>query len=144
MKLLSFIFILAVLITNAKPSFASTTNNVKASSSSGNGGNSSVKVDIKNNVNTGSSTNSVNGTTTTNVDIDQTGSGTSEVTINGKTWKQEGPGSITVSESSSSSGLTPTIQSPTPSIANEKDSTQNEGFFDRLFASIKSFFSKIF
>lgn len=61
----------------------------------------SSKVYINNNVNSGYNSYS-SSQTNTKVEIHQEGDGTSSVKINGKEWKLEGPGDITVNESSGS------------------------------------------
>lgn len=130
-------------------------NNIKATSRSGNGGTSSNRVIINNNVNTGSNTSTVESSTNTTIDIDQEGEGTSEVTINGKTWKQEGPGSISIKESSDNktsptpSAAVTASPSATPSVEVLGVSTENNKpgmgqFMKQLFESIRQFFSNIF
>lgn len=97
----SALFIFALI------SYANINNNVKINAT---GENSSVEVNIKNNVNTKGTTTTPTSETSTSVNISQTGEGTSLVKINGKEWKLEGPGEINVKESfNSSSNPSPTI-----------------------------------
>lgn len=106
-----------------------------------NGGDSSVNVKISNNVNTSGST-TVEKTSETKIRINQTGNGTSEVKINGETWKQEGPGTISVNESLTSSPTpTPTATfsaSPLPSAE------EIESIFSNLFEKVFKLFAKLF
>ena len=102
--------------------FASVTNEVNIQSS---GGTSTVKVNNQ----MGSNTNSTNTSSSkTNVEIHQTGEGTSKVSINGKEWKLEGPGDISVSEESSpnpSSTASPSATA-TPSATPDSNDTKED------------------
>lgn len=112
MKIPAILFLAAILLTIPTTVLASIRNEVYAKSS---GGDSSVNVEVNNEVNTGSSYTSTTTTGTTNVEIHQTGTGTSTVRVNGKEWKVEGPGDISVSEGSNGK-MTPT-STPVPQIS---------------------------
>lgn len=74
------------------------------------GGSSNVDVKIDNKVNTGNQkTTTMTQTSKTNIDIEQSGEGHSEVTINGKKYSVDGPGSLHVSDPGSKSSPSPTI-----------------------------------
>lgn len=91
-----------------------------------------VLASVTNDVNIKSS----GGSSKTNVEIHQTGEGTSKVTINGKEWKLEGPGNISVSETSSPNPTSSPTQSPTSSpqaspYSPEAD-TQTKGLVNQI------------
>ena len=60
-------------------------------------GDSSVNVQINNSLNTKNTT-SYSSETKTKIDIEQSGNGTSEVKVNGKEYKVEGPGELHINE----------------------------------------------
>lgn len=140
--ILSAIFVLlSPSITKATSSNIET--NINASS---NGGTTEVRVN--NQVNTGSNTTSVKGTTTTKVNINQNGGGTSSVTVNGKEYKVEGTGSLSIDEttdtnSSGSPTLKPT-EPETPTQDKDENTDEDKSGFRKFFDSIKIFFSKLF
>ena len=99
----------------------------------------SVRVNVNNDINSGF--NSYSSETRTKVNISQDGEGTSSVKVNGKEWSLEGPGEISVDESSDSNSsptLSPTenptntptqipsSESPTPTDGEELDSAPEE------------------
>lgn len=112
-----------------------------------NTGNSSSEVRIINQVNTGGTSTTSTTTTegSTNVEIHQTGEGTSSVTVNGKEWKLEGPGDISVQEGSvgaqTPTPTAPTGGSPTPtSSPTPADGEQDtQGFVEALKESLANF-----
>src|SRR3989344_526047 len=120
MKLAALVLAIIIYLSFVPSINASVNNDIKVNSQ---GGGSSVKVNLKNNVNTGNYNYSSSSQTDTNVNIKQTGEGTSSVKINGKEWKLEGPGEIDVNEGTRSEEHTPTTggsedvsitESPTP------------------------------
>lgn len=119
---LLLVFSLFILLTSSTQA-ANSANITNAVSARANGTDSSVTVDISNNVNTGNNSTSYTSEGTTTVDISQSGNGTSRVVINGKEWLLEGPGEIHVDENSDSNteatpSLTPpTSETPTPTPA---------------------------
>lgn len=150
MKLSAPIVLTLFLLTFVGKTYAST-------------GGSSVNVKINNSLNSGNST-SYHSSTSTKVNINQEGEGTSEVKINGKEWKVEGPGDINVNESSETSpaptqSTNPTLAPVTPTPNEEisptpmpdEDTNPQPSFgdtlkerFEELRESLVNFFSKIF
>ena len=130
--------------------FASIKNDINVKSQ---GGNSSVKVNVQNNLGstsqTFSSSSETGSETNTNVSISQTGEGTSEVKINGQEWKLEGPGEINVNENSISSTPTSVEASPTPTDTptptevpdSEEETTGN--IFEKINDKIEEFKNSI-
>lgn len=104
--------------------YAEIVNNIKTTTT---GSNSNVNVNIKNNLNTQSST-STSKSTSTKVDISQEGEGTSQVVINGKEWKLEGPGEINVNETNDNvaNSKKDSVNTPTLSLTEEDLSKQTE------------------
>lgn len=142
MKKPVFISILLSCLALIPPVFAST-------------GNSGATVKIDTSVN--SQNNSIATVwSETRVNINQTGDGTSEVRINGQTWKQEGPGTISVNQSSSStSSPSPTSSpsnnpsllpdpTPSPSVSSEPDDEGIASAISEFIENIKEFFSNLF
>ncbi len=138
--------------------FASIKNDINVKSQ---GGNSSVKVNVQNNLGstsqTFSSSSETGSETNTNVSISQTGEGTSEVKINGQEWKLEGPGEINVNENSISSTPTSVEASPTPTDSltptSVPDAQENSGMsmsdiikekIEEIKKSFKELFLRIF
>jgi len=119
MKKAAVLLTVSVLLASASTTFATNyadiNNNVNVET---NGSDTNSSVSISNNVNTNSNTES-SSKTNTSVSIHQVGEGTSEVTINGKTYKQDGPGDININENSE---LEDDKQSATP----EASPTQHE------------------
>ena len=118
MKLSVLITTLSVIFIFIPNALANTvTNDVSIKS---NGGSAKVNVDI----NTSSSTNIQESSSKTNVEINQTGDGTSKVKINDREWSLSEPGNISVSEEnvSPTSTLSPTISQSTNSAVNSDDS----------------------
>ena len=117
------------------------------------GDGASVNVDIKNNVNTGSSTTRVQDESTTKVEIDQEGGGTSSVTINGKEYKVEGTGSLNIEEKTplGSPTVSPTVTgnpTATPSESEENNEVvsikdENKSFLANLFAGLRERFKSL-
>ncbi|OGE14390.1 hypothetical protein A3F00_04575 [Candidatus Daviesbacteria bacterium RIFCSPHIGHO2_12_FULL_37_11] len=121
MKLSVLITTLSVIFIFIPNALANTvTNDVSIKS---NGGSAKVNVDINNNINTSSSTNIQESSSKTNVEINQTGDGTSKVKINDREWSLSEPGNISVSEEnvSPTSTLSPTISQSTNSAVNSDD-----------------------
>lgn len=115
----------ALILTSAL--FISFTSSANAAS-----GGSSVNVRINNSLNSGNVSSQSFSKTETKVNISQEGEGTSSVTINGKEWKLEGPGEISVNESSDTSPTSGPTSSPTqtptltPEPTEEPTPTQSE------------------
>lgn len=136
----SLLFILILLIV-VPTVFASVTNEVNIQSS---GGSSTVKINNQMGANT---TSTQTTSTKTNVEINQSGEGTSKVNINGKEWKLEGPGNISVSEEStpkptSSPSASPST-SPSPSASSEVQKnviTQIIQALQKLIARLQNLF----
>lgn len=114
-------------------STSSISNDIDVSS---NGGGSSVNVKVNNNVN-GTNTSSTTTSTTqtkTNVNIDQSGDGHSSVTINGKEYKVDGPGSLNINESSPP---TATAFTSAPDVSAEQQNIIID-LLQRLFSFLKN------
>lgn len=106
-----------------------------------NGGDSSVNVNVNNNVNTGGSS-TVEKSNETRVHISQTGNGTSEVKVNGESWRLEGPGEINENVSSSSSpSTTPTA---TYSASPKPDVKETQTLIAAIFEKVFELFAKLF
>lgn len=90
-------------------------------------GDSSVNVRINNNVNSKSTT-TYSSHTKTKIDIEQEGNGYSEVTVNGKEYKVEGPGELHVDEyiSSTNPPTTSNTNTPKPTIERSPTPTPRE------------------
>lgn len=153
MKLAALLLIFLLTLVLASSNTFAITNRVNASSSSGPGGNSTTRVYINNNLNTGNNTSSFTSETKTDVHISQEGEGTSSVNINGKEWKLEGPGEINVNEGLSSTESSPTeslTQTPTsepkPEVLGDNDEVPSflGEIFQNLFKSLQQFLSRIF
>lgn len=116
------------------------------------GDDSSVKVNINNNVNAKNDETFVSTDSTTKVLINQTGEGTSSIKINGKEWKLEGPGNINVNESNDDQDPTTPpqpdeTQSPEPQDETEKlEETKSfpEAIFDQIMETIQDFLKNLF
>jgi len=133
---MSLLFAGILLLFPVPSVYASIRNEVHASST---GGNSSVRVQVNNQVNTGNSTTTTTTTGKTNVEIHQTGDGTSSVSVDGKEWKLEGPGDISESVGSEESA-TPTPDgspSATPTPTDSEQETQ--GFVEALKENLENF-----
>lgn len=151
-----------LLLFSYTPAFARTdiVNNIKATAESGEGGNASSTVNVSNQVGSNSDSNTSNSKIETNVEIHQEGGGTSEVTINGKTWKQEGPGDTSVHESTegtdnSSNEATESSETETPTDSGDQEdqkvlSAEDENISPIVKAvrqfveSIRKFFKNLF
>lgn len=141
MKKITFIIALVSPFIIVSSIFANNVANINNEvDASANGSDSNIKVDINNNVN--SNTNSNSSTSNkTNVSIHQEGGGTSEVTINGKTYKQEGPGDININEESNSNST----MSAKQELNTQSNATPNatvkpvkKAFTYEIIASIKN------
>jgi predicted aldo/keto reductase-like oxidoreductase len=156
MKFIGLVIGIFFLLVSTTDLYASISNKVNVESS---GGNSSVK--INNNVNTGSdSYSSEEGSTSTKVEIHQSGEGTSEVNINGKEWKLDGPGDISVEENTDSSDNSEVKSMESEENTENKQETQetnsNEridnveekdspfGFIKVFFRNLREFFTNLF
>lgn len=130
--LITILSIIFILTPNALANTANIKNDVSIKS---NGESSNVDVDINNNVNTTNST-KTSQSSKTNVEIDQTGEGTSKVKINDKEWSLSGPGNISVSEGTSSSENPSTI-----SASENQQETKNA--IQKLIAQLESLIEKL-
>lgn len=105
-----------------------------------NGGSSNVNVGINNNVNTSGSPDTQKSSSKTNVEINQTGQGSSKVKINYKEWGLNGPGNISVSEEN---GINIT-ESPTPTSTDSAESDEKaKNAIELLIAQLKDLIEKL-
>src|SRR3989338_2068165 len=109
MKFTAFIVSFFIFSLLASPVSAGIINNINVSSQ---GGESRVNVRV-NNISNSSVSSYTQSTSRTKINIEQSGEGTSEVKVNGKEWKLEGPGEISVDETSTPNPTPPT-STPTP------------------------------
>ena len=109
-----FFLILAIFAFLSAPSivYAIIKNEVRVNSNT-DGGDTSVKVNINNDVNTSGSTQE---SSQTNVNIHQSGEGTAQVKVDGKEYSLEGPGDLSVNENSGSSSSNSPSATPTPTL----------------------------
>lgn len=135
---------LLLLLSFLVPSSAyASTSNVHVETNS-----SESHVTVNNSVQSSSNT-QVTQNGSTEVNIEQSGNGHSEVTINGKQWKVDGPGEVhekTSTNSNSNSGTTPTVTptheaTATPTLKPEKKEVKKSiiqeaisSFLHRLFS----------
>lgn len=135
--LLLFLILLFIVPTVS----ASITNEVNINSS---GGTSTVKINNQLGTNTNSTTTP---TSKTNVEINQTGEGTSKVTINGKEWKLEGPGNITVSEEStpkpSSSPSASASATPSASPSTDELDEQQKNIIAQIIKALQQLIERL-
>lgn len=123
MKIPAVVLVFICLLSLRTIVQAAITNEIRAESSGG-----SVSVEVNNQVNTGNYSKTTTTTTgKTNIEIHQTGDGTSSVNINGKEWKLEGPGDISVQED----GAVNATRTPTPTAPIEEQE-QEETLFESL------------
>lgn len=149
MKIFSYILVSGLLFLFPSVVLGSISTNVSAEST---GGDSSVKVNINNNVNVKNNETSISSDTTTKVLINQTGEGTSSVKINGKEWNLEGSGTISVDDSNNDQEPTPTPESEETAFPKPQAETENidetksfpEIIFDQMVETIKDFFKDLF
>ena len=150
-----------VVVGNPSASFSNYSSVNNYVNSNVNGSDASVNVNIQNNVNTQSSNTTTTKSSSTKVHISQEGEGTSQVVINGKEWKLEGPGEINVNESSDNGSSTPTEGQASPSpTADDTNPTSTDtqkaisaetlseelrtGMWDKIRMFFQEFFSKFF
>lgn len=116
-------FLLTLLILAPQVS-AEIRNNVSVRANS-QGGESNVNVKVDNNVNS-SSQNTISSQTKTDVHISQSGEGKSQVTINGKEYKLEGPGELNISNSTASPSPTLSPSASPTSSPQIQEETKNQ------------------
>ena len=110
------------------------------------GGSSNVDVKIDNKVNTGSQkTTTTTQTSKTNIDIEQSGEGHSEVTINGKKYSVDGPGSLHVTNSATPSPSPTAAPSSSPTSSQSDDGSASiSAEITKQLEEVKSLLQKIF
>lgn len=137
--------ILLFLLTIKQVHASSVTNDINVES---NGGNNTINVE--NNVNSDSTTSVTSSSdSNTKVYIEQSGKGTSQVNVNGKEYKLEGPGKIDVTTSNTTNNTTitpkPTNQSESVSpTMNPKETETKINIIGQLTTSIKELIDKFF
>ena len=120
MKLTAIVMVILLFFFTVTDLKANISNRVRVESS---GGTSSVK--INNQLGSNTNSNTSNTSTSTKVEIDQSGEGTSEVSVNGKEWKLEGPGTISVDENSGINDSAE-VKAESDELENENEDDENE------------------
>ena len=154
MKPTAIIVSLFLLVFATKEAEGSIRNYVNASAT---GDDSSVNVKINNSFGTtNSNTSNVQGESTTRVEINQEGTGTSSVNVNGKEYKVEGPGNLNVEEKTPTGNEESNTTTPSATVTKTEDlnlsapdvTTENNNFLRMLFSqireSLKNFLGNLF
>ena len=141
MKLTAILILFVINLLATPAVFASIINDVNIKSS---GESSKVDVKIDNKVNTGNSfVSTKTASSKTSVEINQTGEGTSEVNINGKQWKLEGPGNISAPEETLSPSPTSTPAAIPTSIPDQVEK-EIRNQIEQIIGKLKDLLDKLF
>lgn len=111
---------------------------------------SSVKVNINNTVNSTTNSDSSTSDTKAKIDIEQSGNGTSQVTVNGKEYKVEGVGELHIDENIPGNSQSTMDEepgeveiTPPPTEEPEPSESPNPEFGETLTTTIDNFFESL-